>query len=232
MGYSELLEKSREYRNILYKEGYRSKKTESFLFYKAIPEGCLFFDMRCSREEIEKSNKLSCSIWLKPNSNIKNWQANRIRNSEIRYLSNQGIDISSLIEEDAGYCTICKKDIQSDAPFCSKECKGVYRKRRKEERRIWEEQRINNLPICEICQKRIENYSQLSHHIKYDPEIIILVHRGCHNRVHRTDRYKELIKYSEDEKVQFYDQKKQPKVKPTPQPKKMSLKQIFARNNG
>ena len=78
---------------------------------------------------------------------------------------------------------------------------------------------LNSPDFCLICRgdPEVENNENstrtlklIKHHIKYSPETIIWVHYKCHQKIH--DTYNPMtvwIQYSEEEKKQFYKNRKQ-----------------------
>ena len=78
---------------------------------------------------------------------------------------------------------------------------------------------LNSPDFCLICRgdPEVENNENstrtlklIKHHIKYSPETIIWVHYKCHQKIH--DTYNPMtvwIQYTEEEKKQFYKNRKQ-----------------------
>jgi hypothetical protein len=57
------------------------------------------------------------------------------------------------------------------------------------------------LPNCEVCSTLLEGKYWIKHHLSYDPEIIAVVCRACHIRMHglgRTDRHPFKAQFQRD----------------------------------
>ena len=64
--------------------------------------------------------------------------------------------------------------------------------------------------VCLVCNKIIGHDFYERHHISYYPEITILVHQECHNKIHHTDDYPHLKRYFSGDGTDFYNDVKKP----------------------
>lgn len=203
--------------NLLLKEGYKESRRKPNLFYKTIPGGLFFMDMRGTEE---------VPIWEDTNSlfywkfyDIPNWKARRFLKEELKRLIKskcpfrfsfeagndpifENVNFLSFSPEylviDDGYCKFCGKDFQDDGEFCSKEC---------------EDKSLLALgELCEVCGNKIKFGEEVYHHIGYFPEKKIVVHKSCHNVIHKTDKYPEL-KPNKEEILKFYQKFSEKKKK-------------------
>lgn len=67
---------------------------------------------------------------------------------------------------------------------------------------------------CEACEKPFYGRPRLNHHVSYFPEDIVEIHRSCHMKIHRTDKYPDLKppegdykRFIETRKVQWAQKK-------------------------
>ena len=112
------------------------------------------------------------------------------------YHSPEFLGVSSYIDEEQGIldwedgiCRFCGLDFRGEGVCCSQKCMSEY---------------DDSLKIaCEVCGNKIEFFKGVRHHISYFPEKVILVHPGCHNVIHKTDKFPGL-KPSEEEIARFY----------------------------
>ena len=79
---------------------------------------------------------------------------------------------------------------------------------------------MNSPEMCMICSKLPETVKDgnstrtlklIKHHVKYNnPETIIWTHYKCHQKIHDTDNpLIQFIQYTDNEKKEFYKNKKQ-----------------------
>lgn len=128
---------------LLTKIGYKESKNKPNLFYRTIPEGVFFADMRGTEEiPIWKDTspllywgfKAGAPMWKRRrliNKELKNLNTNKIpvrfsyevTNGAIEFENTSAVISDSFIVWDDGYCKFCKKDFQDEGSYCSKECK-------------------------------------------------------------------------------------------------------------
>lgn len=92
---------------------------------------------------------------------------------------------------DDGYCEYCGKDFQGEGSYCSTECEVKYRDALKKP--------------CLVCNGKMDFNTGVRHHISYHPEKIVVVHMGCHNRIHKTNLYPQLRPNTEE--IEVFDEK-------------------------
>ena len=78
---------------------------------------------------------------------------------------------------------------------------------------------LNSPEFCMICFKKPEvvkdgnstrTLKLIKHHVKYNPETIIWAHYKYHQKIHDTDKpLIQWIQYTDNEKKEFYKNKKQ-----------------------
>jgi len=185
---------------ILGAQGYFESAKKPNLFCKQIPQGWFYADMR-GTEEVPIWSDTRPAFYWKFNASTPMWERRRLMKTELEKLFKSGCplrlffyahdsvelsDVSAFIDEengvfdwDAGFCRSCSKDIQSDDPFCSSECKENYEDSLKE--------------TCELCGNKIEPEHKVRHHVSYSPEKVIVVHPGCHNKIHKTSEFPQTI---------------------------------------
>lgn len=189
----------KENENVLLDGGYVESKTRPNLFYRKIPEGCFFADMRGTKE-VPIWSDTRPAFFLNFNNDVPGWKRRRSVEEEFKRLFVAGCkcrfffflyetpefeevglgldEENGVLDTPNGYCKFCGKDFGGEGEFCSKEC---------------EEKRIDELKTpCKACGKKIEFGEEISHHISYFPEKTILVHRSCHTRIHRTEAFSTL----------------------------------------
>lgn len=194
--YSLIKNKSSEYSQILSKKGYLPSVNYKFLYVKRLGETTYCANMKFStRPKTLKDYRVR--IYVK-NSILPNWKKNRLAEEELKKLEAAGINVILWMQGNDGFCRYCNKDFQDDGFFCSSTCE--------------EQIRLAQLPICGACKKPIEYKDLIEHHIKYIPiQIKENVHRSCHNKIHRTDKFPELKQYKDEEKEEHYSKK--PRIK-------------------
>jgi hypothetical protein len=194
---------------ILLSSGYSESRNKPNLFYKRIPQGCLYADMR-GTEEVPIWTDTRPLFYWNFNSSVPMWKRRRLIKNELIELyhaecpcrlsffapikaeefQNTATWISAEQGEydwDDGYCHRCGKDFQGEGMFCSKDCAEEWYK----QERIREIQE-GQLITCSICkQTNKENLGTkfISHHISYDPEETVMVCLSCHMKIHRSDVY-------------------------------------------
>jgi hypothetical protein len=188
--------KSKEYAQILSKNGYRLSENYKFLYVKRIGETTYCASMKFSRRP-ETLKDYRVRIYIR-DSTLPDWEKNRLAREEFKKLEAEGINVYLWMLDNDGFCRYCKKDFQDSGFFCSRICE--------------EKARLAELPTCIACKKPIEYKNLIEHHIKYRPiEITENVHRSCHNKIHRSDQFPELKKYKDEEKEEHYSKK--PRIK-------------------
>ncbi len=91
---------------------------------------------------------------------------------------------------DDGYCRYCGKDFKGEGSFCSNICEEQYKDTLK--------------TPCEVCGKKLDWFEEIRHHISYSPpEKVIIVCAGCHNKIHKTNKFPQF-KPNKDEIDKFY----------------------------
>ncbi len=198
--------------NLLLKHGYTESFNKPNLFFKKTPEGSFYMDMRSTNEVPmwEDTNPLFYAFF---NQEIPMWKRRRLMKQELIYFYNNkipfrlsfefgtdesfselnlyiDIDIEEGIFDWAdGYCRVCDRDFQNEGEFCSKECEEKFEEDLKHP--------------CRVCNKKINWGELVYHHVSYFPVKEILVHRSCHNLIHKTDKHSHL-KPSKEETDKFY----------------------------
>jgi hypothetical protein len=188
---------------ILKLNGYVESSNKPNLFFKKMPEGVLFADMR-GTAEVSIWEDLSPLFYWNFNEQTPMWKRRRIIAREFEQLSMDGCDcrlsdndIWDTTEECAtsmasghgyghiiwidggdGYCLHCGKDIQSDEIFCSVRCRDLH-----------DETTPVKCVVCDVPGREVE---LIPHHVCYDPEITIQVCRSCHMKIHHTTQYLHL----------------------------------------
>lgn len=213
--YSNTFNKMLAYGRILSNNGYRENNNKPNLFYKKVDHGWFNADMR-GTEIVKMWEDPRPAFFWSFDSEILGWFARRMIKNEVNKLYNEGCEcrihvmydpsedrvfsgvkfISTQIPDpvwDDGYCKVCGKDFQDEGSFCSKECEHQYEEALKE--------------TCEVCDKKVNYEDEILHHIKYFPPIVVVVHRSCHNKIHKTNEYPHL-KPSEEEIKEYYGKRK------------------------
>ena len=187
--------------------GYRESIQKPNLLLRATDEAVYFADMRGTD---------MVAIWEDPRPMFyvnfshptPTWKRNRLTKEEVERLHEGGCPArfsfySRLGDEWGesddwdGYCHECEKDFRRDGLFCSKECEERDRKRRAA-------RSVTRSPTCAVCRRKIveSDYSGWNagdslgedhlprrlvyHHVSYNPEEVIHVCQGCHNRIHHS----------------------------------------------
>lgn len=178
--------------NILNKRGYIESSNKPNLFYKKIPEGMLFADMRSS-DVIPIWEDTRPLFYWQFNDNVPMWKRRRIIKQEL--IDNYGVncpcrlsfyahyktkeleEVSCYISEDEGifewhdgYCLFCHKDLESNNFFCNDKCKNDYEDSHKNE--------------CKLCEKKLNWDEEIGHHLNYGENVTITVCRSCHAKIH------------------------------------------------
>lgn len=199
------------YAQILLKNGYAESKNKPNLFYKQIDQGRLYADMRGTEEvPIYQDQRplfyaqLSCQPWLQrriwKNELEFFWELGCEMRLSFLFAENPPFDkVSTEYDEEngqfnwpVGKCPHCGKDFQDEGEYCSPQCQ--------------EKDRIEGLEDCKVCHQKIEREEQIWHHISYFPEEFVCVHKGCHNKIHKTNLYPEL-KPDQADTIKFYQNK-------------------------
>lgn len=176
----------------LKKSGYKESFNKSNLFYKKIPEGCFFADMRSS-DIVPIWTDTRPLFYRKWEKDIPHWKKRRLIKQELEHLYKIGCECrlsfytprswiefensSTIIDEgyyywDDGFCEQCGKDFQDEGSFCSKECE--------------EKHHLSMLNECTICGKKLEYDEEIHHHVDYKNDVTILVCRTCHAKIHHS----------------------------------------------
>ncbi len=114
---------------------------------------------------------------------------------------------------DIGFCCYCKKDFQNEGEYCSTECRENYKnsliqecivcKKKVHSFDDWDTAEALN-ELCTVCNEKMCFHNSIGHHVNYFPEEIIYVHRGCHNKIHRTNNYP-YLKPKQSDIDRFYN---------------------------
>jgi hypothetical protein len=188
---------------ILKLNGYFESIQQPNLFCKKLPEGWLYADMR-GTERVPIWEDTDPVFYWKFNNEVPLWKRRRLIAAEFTILSEEGctcrlsheIDSDTTIElagcvaiypaqyasivwlHGTGFCPQCGKDIQSDDMFCSEKCEIAH------------EDSFKSISV--VCEERYEATQMIKHHTCYEPEITIMVCRGCHNVIHKSDKLPHL----------------------------------------
>ncbi len=98
---------------------------------------------------------------------------------EFENISTQTCDEDGVFDWPDGYCIFCKKDFRGEGEFCTPECELKYT-----ETFIYIK--------CVVCDQPKPHEQIIRHHVCYNPEQTIIVCRGCHLKIHRTNQYPHL----------------------------------------
>lgn len=196
---------------VLLARGYREHDRKPNLFCREIHRGRFFADMQ-GTEGVPIWEDTRPLFYWNFNQRKPKWERRRLIRRELIDLRAAGCScrlsfyalfrteelssVSTEVDEengvyiwDDGYCRFCKKDFFNEGTFCSRECEAHY---------------DNTLKIpCAACDEKIPLFKEVRHHVSYVPEKIVFVHAGCHNVIHKTDRYPHL-KPSQEDIVRFY----------------------------
>jgi hypothetical protein len=227
-----------KYSKILISKGYSESTKKPNLFYKKLPEGLFFADMR-GTEEVPIWRDPSPLFYCKFNEDIPKWKRNRLKSEEFKDLKSCNVrqsfyqdeeileeyyeivdkfigsdlnfyfDSDDLIED--GYCIFCNKDMQKEGLFCDDKCKKKFIWQKQKEHDEWIE---TQKETCELCKEKIGYQEEIEHHVSYFPEKKIILHKKCHNKIHKTNKHPELKPSKEDVK-KFYLKQKKEKICPT-----------------
>lgn len=206
----------KEIKQILLRNGYKEATNKKNLFYKNNKLGCFFANLRgTSMVPIWQDSRPLFHWQLKKEA--PNWQKRRAIKQELKFLFNEGC-VCRLSYEfpigneefegtlvahheddgwfiwDDGYCQYCGKDFQGEGSYCSTECEAKY----------WDALK----KPCLVCNEKMDFNTGIRHHVSYLPEKIIIVHIGCHNKIHKTNLYPHLRPNAEEIKA-FYKKNKQ-----------------------
>lgn len=198
---------------ILLSKGYAESVSKPNLFFRKIPEGSFYADMRGTEIVPIWSDTAPLFYW-KFHSKIPNWKRRRLIKDELVELyaldcpcrlsfyfhDSEEFERTStytdtencVFDWDDGHCRFCGKDFQNEGSFCSKDCEEKYREKLK--------------TPCAICGEKIDFRKEVMHHIHYFPEETIFVHADCHNKIHKTNLFPHL-KPSKEEIERYYNKK-------------------------
>lgn len=195
------------YGNILLSQGYSESLKKPNLFYKKLPEGLFFADMR-GTEEIPIWEDTSPLFYWKFEEQTPFWKRRRLLEQECNNLIASGChsrvsfdndfseempsESSSFIawsegifDWENGFCKSCQKDMQKEGLFCSDECEDKYNELFK--------------VTCNICKQRFKENKLIEHHTNYTEkeEKTILICKSCHSKIHfHQEKYTELKEYT------------------------------------
>lgn len=211
-------QKMLNYGRILNSLGYVESKRKPNLFYRNTGEIVFFADMRGSEY---------FPIWRYPNplfyfrvldDQMPEWKINRLKMAELKRLKRAGANPERAMEDldgpwlgdewyEDGYCKVCGKDFQSDGYFCSDECKERWQLNE-----MLKE--LNSRPRCHVCGMPINPGDEVSHHVSYKDDAVVLVHRGCHIKIHRTNSHPDLKPSKEDVEQHKNKKRKKDQIEP------------------
>lgn len=195
---------------VLSQHGYLESHTKPNLFYKQLPQGWLYADMRGTKE-VPIWEDTSPLFYWKFTSSTPMWERRRIIKNELATLFKDNcpcrlsfffynaeefentfapIDYGQgEFDWEDGCCKVCGKDFHGEGRFCSPACEAKF---------------LDSLKLnCEVCGKKIELNKKIEHHVSYYPEKIFYVHLACHHRIHRTDKYPQF-KPSQKDMDEYY----------------------------
>jgi hypothetical protein len=183
--------------NNLNKNGYSESYNKPNLYYRKIPEGMLFADMRSS-EVIPIWEDTRPLFYWKFNDEVTMWKRRRIIKNEmlklhagscpcrLSFYSHETEEFIStsdcpgyinvdegIFEWQDGYCLFCGKDLESDEPFCDENCRKEYQDSFKDS--------------CKICNKKLDWKEDVGHHLNYAEDVQIIVCKSCHAKIHLTN---------------------------------------------
>jgi hypothetical protein len=208
--YSTTWEIMRKNAKTLHKLGYVESSSKPNLFLRKHENGVFFADMRGT--DVVKIWEDTCPLmYFKFSHIIPDWRKRRIVKYELRTLLGNGCECRLSFYEMAepeglmfdsdqdGYCAYCGNDFRDNGIFCSTECQ--------------EQNYMDSLPECSVCNEKMKWNSLVRHHVSYDPEETKLVCRSCHSRIHNAHRW--ILKPPEEASKEFYrkkDKSDEPKV--------------------
>lgn len=212
-----------------YKESVRKQN----LFYLKTNIGCLFADMRGTKDVALWEDPRPLFYW-RFEDRVPSWERRRLIKNELKRLFNAHCpcrlsfyfnrttefentcsevdDGNGTYDWDDGFCSYCGKDFKDEGSFCSTACRQKYEDslvrecevcgRKVHKWKDWDSAE----PLaesCAVCNEKMCLHNSIAHHISYFPEELVLVHRGCHIKIHRTDKYPSL-KPKRSEIERFY----------------------------
>jgi len=132
------------------------------LFYANFPDAMPYWK-RCRLASAEYKNLSICRVSCEFDSTEYS-----VNVPELGLYMSKGTD---------GYCEQCGIDFSGDGEFCSIKCADLF----------------DDLhsPHCSICNKRLEYTQGDLHHTNYAEDIVMLVCRSCHLKIHRGVALKE-----------------------------------------
>lgn len=186
---------------ILAKAGYFESRRKPGLYYKSINSGVFFMDFRQTKAYSGFESLGGVLFYLKLSDGIpphRYWflmkgEAKRLWERGWKHcqtLANQGsISLEWLLMGELP-TIIC------ECPSCQKFLmEKKRRQRRNKEKRIKISYDFTPLRMvfglsCVVCGELIHNLKKaLAHHISYDPEVKVLIHRSCHTKIHASKEY-------------------------------------------
>ncbi|MFH1821496.1 MAG: hypothetical protein ABH852_03530 [Methanobacteriota archaeon] len=181
---------------ILNKLGYSESHQKPNLFFRKTDDGVFFADMRGTEEVPIWENPSPLSYFKSLKSDLPKWQQEKLRNEERDRLRQAGCECRlSFFEESepdpGGLCRECGKRPAKDVD--SYLCEDCAKK--------WEEH-MRKVLTCRVCGKPLKSLfesggERIEHHISYDPDVTVLVHKGCHTKLHASKEYP-ILKPSEE----------------------------------
>ena len=147
---------------------------------------------RLIKNELRKLFKNKCPSRL----SFYIYSAHEFESTSVHIDDGQGVYIWN-----DGFCMVCKKDFGGEGSFCSEDCRVRYESSLRKECKVckvvvhsWDEwDSVEPLSeLCPVCGENMCIHTSIEHHVSYFPERTIFVHRGCHNRIHRTNHFSQL----------------------------------------
>lgn len=190
---------------ILVKAGYLESRKKPGLYYKPVNSGVFFMDFRQTKAYSGSGSLGEVRFYLKLSDGIPPHRYWFLMKGEAKRLWEMGWK----------HCQAWKPGtwplplgwlLTKELPSVNCECPSCQKIRIEEKRRIAGQRRTKETRIniscdftplgrvfdlrCVVCGKSIYNPKKaLAHHVSYDPEIKVLVHRGCHTKIHASKEY-------------------------------------------
>src|SRR2546426_6191787 len=149
--------------NVLLLNGYVESSSKPNLFWKVVPQGRLYADMR-GTEEVPIWSDTSPLFYWNFNSTIPMWERRRVLKKELAKLFTDGCPcrlsfyayqcdefqgVNVFIDEEQGFfdlddgmCRFCNVDFRGEGTYCSDKCEAEYE--------------FSLRSPCEVCGDKIE----------------------------------------------------------------------------